>query len=141
MRRLGNNYAKGLLTLQQEGAQVHLAPVEYTLYRLFQNHPEGIRADNLLRHWKELGEIYAQVTPYDEQELRDDKMESLCAESKTVFYANISRIKRKLIAAIGPAKAKKYIIRRGTDGLYRIAHLRGTLNPSVCYDTLTVESP
>lgn len=64
------------------------------------------------------------MTQYDEQELRDEKMESLCAESKTVFYSNISRIKRKFIDAIGPVDAEKYIIQRGSDGIYRIVNCK-----------------
>jgi hypothetical protein len=46
-------------------------------------------------------------------------MESLCSESKTVFYSNISRIKRKFVEALGSRKAAGYYIKRYADGLYR----------------------
>ncbi|MDY6277090.1 MAG: hypothetical protein SPL35_01530 [Bacteroidales bacterium] len=112
-------YTKGILT-GQEGKQVYLNPVERTLYRLFKAHPEGIKANDLLLHWKELCIIYADEALYDEPSLREARMESLCAESKTVFYANISRIKHKFISAFGYSTARKFFIRKNDKGVYRI---------------------
>ena len=97
--------------------------MERTLYRLFLAHPKGIRADDLVLHWKELCSIYAEESLYDDPELRADKMESLCAESKTVFYTNISRIKRKFRATLGARQANKYIIKRDKNGVYKISRL------------------
>ena len=100
-------------------AKVYLNPTERTLYRLFLNHPEGISATNLLAHWKELCSIYRDESIYSDDPLRDDAMESLCAESKTVFYSTISRIKKKFIQALGARNAAPYIIKRDKTGLYR----------------------
>ena len=92
--------------------------MERTLYRLFLSHPEGIRADDLVLHWKELCQIYAKESCFDEPSLREDKLESLCAESKTVFYATVSRIKRKFVAAVGPLWASAYYI-KNEGGVYK----------------------
>ncbi|MBQ9184301.1 MAG: hypothetical protein IJ151_00310 [Bacteroidales bacterium] len=120
MKLSEKKYAKGVLPGLEDGKQVYLNPVERTLYRLFKAHPEGIKADELLPHWQELCKIYADEAHFDEPCLREAKMESLCAESKTVFYANVSRIKHKFIDALGYPKARKYFIRRNSKGVYRI---------------------
>lgn len=110
---------RGIILLPETGAELHLNPVECTLYRLFLAHPEGILADNLLLHWQELCAIYSTESCYDDQPLRDVAMESLCAESKIVFYANVSRIKRKFVNALGARKASPYIIERDKNGVYK----------------------
>ena len=109
----------GIVTLPDIGAKLCLNPVERTLYRLFMSHPEGISADNLLAHWQELCTIYARESRSDDESIRLNSMESLCAESKRVFYANISRIKRKFVDTLGARKAAPYIIKRDRNGLYR----------------------
>lgn len=109
---------RGIILLPETGTKLHLNPVECTLYRLFLAHPEGILADNLLLHWQELCAIYSMESCYDDQPLRDCAMESLCAESKKVFYANVSRIKRKFVNALGIRKASPYIIKRDNNGFY-----------------------
>ena len=97
---------------------IYLNPTERTLFRLYLAHPEGIPADHLLAHWRELCTLYAQESLYDDPSLREDKMESLCAESKTVFYATVSRIKRKFTDALGVHRARAYIIQRDSSGAY-----------------------
>ena len=97
---------------------IYLNPIERTLFRLYLAHPEGIPADHLLAHWRELCTLYAQESLYDDPSLREDKMESLCAESKTVFYATVSRIKRKFTDALGVRRARAYIIQRDSSGAY-----------------------
>lgn len=110
---------RGAFLLPDASAEIHLNPMESTLYRLFLAHPEGIPADGLLLHWQELCTLYEQESCFDDPPLRADALESLCAESKRAFYTNISRIKKKFVAALGARKAVPYIIRRGMDGLYR----------------------
>jgi hypothetical protein len=110
---------RGVFLLPAEDAEIYLNPTERTLYRLFLAHPEGIAAENLLQYWQELQQIYAQESRYDDSTLRDNAMESLCAESKTVFYSNISRLKKIFVTALGARAASGYIIKRWRDGLYR----------------------
>ena len=105
--------------LPVEGVKILLNPMERTLYRLFLAHPEGISADNLLAHWQELCTIYALESRSDDETIRLNSMESLCAESKRVFYANISRIKRKFVSTLGAQKAAPYIIKRDSTGRYK----------------------
>ena len=110
---------RGIILMPEENRYVILNPMERTLYRLFLSHPEGIAADNLLACWQELCRIYEQESCFDDKPLRENALESLCSESKKVFYANISRIKRKFETALGPRKAKHYYIARNPTGLYR----------------------
>lgn len=107
----------GVLVMEDR-AEVTLNPMERTLYRLFLAHPEGISACNLLLYWKELCEIYAKESCFDDPAIRESKLESLCAEDKKVFYATVSRIKKKFIAAVGPWRAEAFIIKKKADGLY-----------------------
>lgn len=103
----------------EEAAEVRLNPTESTLFRLFLAHPEGIAASCLLLHWHELRLIYACESVFDNPDLQESSLESLCSESGCVFYSNISRIKKKFVSAIGARKAAGYYIKRGSDGLYR----------------------
>lgn len=115
---------RGVVSLPEEQRQLCLNPVERTLFRLFLLHPEGISADDLLLHWPELCRLYEKESRYDDKPLRDSAMESLCGESKSVFYATVSRIKKKFVGVLGPFKADDYIIQRDSQGLYRIRGLR-----------------
>ena len=110
---------RGCFSLPELGAQLCLNPAESTLFRLFMAHPEGLLADDLVLHWQELNDIYAHESCYDDPDLREEALVSLCSESKRVFYSNISRIKRKFIDAVGAKKAAGYYIKRYSNGLYR----------------------
>ena len=110
---------RGIILLPDENMYVDLNPMERTLYRLFLSHPEGIAADNLLAFWQELSCIYEQESRFDDQPLRASALESLCAESKTVFYTTVSRIKKKFTTALGARNAQPYYIARDGSGLYR----------------------
>ena len=105
--------------LPDEGAQVTLNPMERTLYRLFLTHPEGISADDLLLHWRELQDIYAKESRFDDPDIREAKLESLCSESKRVFYSTISRIKKKIVEILDPWRAQAYII-KNEGGVYKV---------------------
>ena len=101
-------------------AKAYLNPVERTLFYLFLNHPEGITSDDLVLHWKELCRIYSRESSFADSEFREDKIESLCAESKTVFYATVSRIKRKFRDALGDLNAEPFIIKKEKGGRYKV---------------------
>ena len=107
------------VTLPDEGAQVTLNPMERTLYRLFLAHPEGISADDLVLHWKELCDIYAKESCFDDPDIRETKLESLCGESQRVFYSTVSRIKGKIVAALDSWRAGAYII-KNEGGVYKV---------------------
>ncbi len=110
---------RGRFFLPSESAEVRLTPIESTLYRLFLAHPEGLLADDLVLHWDEMLGIYDHESRFDDPDLREDALVSLCSESKRVFYPNIARIKRKFVDAIGARKARGYYIKRNSKGVYR----------------------
>ena len=99
---------------------VYLNPVERTIYLFCLNHPEGIQTDTLPLHWQELYKLYARESVFDNKELIPNTIQSLCGESKSLFYTSVSRIKKKLINAFGTRKAQHHIIMRHPDGFYRI---------------------
>lgn len=117
--RVVMRWRKETVELPDEEGQVILNPMERTLYRLFLAHPEGISADDLVLHWKELSDIYSKESCFDDPDIREAKLESLCGESKKVFYSAVSRIKKKMVATLGPWRAQAYII-KNENGIYRI---------------------
>ena len=122
MRRRHNiviGQRRGIILLPDENRYVVLNPMERTLYRLFLSHPEGIAADHLLAHWQEISRIYEQESCFDDKPLRDNALESLCSESKKVFYSTVSRIKRKFTDNLGARGSTPYIIARDKNGCYR----------------------
>ena len=112
--------SNGHISFQDYRVKVYLNPVERTLYYLFLNHPEGITSDDLVIHWKELCRIYSRESTFADSEFREDKTESLCSESKTVFYATVSRIKRKFREAVGNLNAEPFIIKKEKGGKYKV---------------------
>ena len=115
--RVAMRWRQKQVLLPDEGAQVTLNPMERTLYRLFLAHPEGISADDLVLHWKELCDIYAKESCFDDPDLRAAKLESLCGESKRVFYSTVSRIKKKFTEKLAPWRSGAYII-KNEGGVY-----------------------
>ena len=108
--------------IMPDGIVIQLQPMECSLYRLFLNHPEGIKAINMASHREELAIIYTKETRYENQELQRVVVETICDNrTKTAFYVYVSRIKKRFVAAIGVRKANKYIIHRNNAGLYRIS--------------------
>lgn len=112
---------RGRIFFPDYKAKAYLNPVERTLFYLFLNHPEGIASDDLVLHWKELCRIYSRESSFADSNFREDKIESLCAESKTVFYATVSRIKRKFRDVLGDQNAEPFIIKKEKGGKYRIS--------------------
>ena len=104
---------RGDFHLPNGSATVYLNPVERTLYKLFMNHPEGIPTDALPSYRQELHTLYAHESVFDNKRLMCDTMASLCAESHTIFYTTVSRIKKKFVAVLGARKAAPYLIKRG----------------------------
>ena len=109
----------GQFHLPDSNKMLYLNPIERTLYQLFINHPEGIRADALSLHWQELYHLYAHESVFDDKELMLNTIENLCGKSKIVFYSNISRIKCKFTSVLGTRKASPYIIKRDKLGYYK----------------------
>ena len=105
--------------LPDDDRQIYLNPVECTIYLFFLNHSEGIKTDALPVHWQELYKLYAHESVFDNKQLILNTIQSLCGESKSLFYTSISRIKKKIITALGTRKASLYIIKRDKSGYYK----------------------
>ena len=118
MRKTIKYCSKGHFKVAGE-IEIQLNPMERTLFLLYLRHPEGIASDNLLLHWKELCSIYEKESVFDDTDLREARLESLCGESKMVFYGLISSIKRHFCRALGARRAMPYYIRRDKNGIYR----------------------
>ena len=116
--RVEMSWRQKAVYLPDEGERVSLNPMERTLYRLFLAHPEGILADDLVLHWKELCDIYAKESCFDDPDMRDAKLESLCEESKRVFYSTVSRIKKQFTEKLAPWRSGAYII-KNEGGVYK----------------------
>ena len=112
--------SKSSLLVVPEMRVVRLNPTEMTLYDVYLHHPEGIPADDLVLHWKELCAAYRKYTVHSGDTSVEDTMESLCSESKMNFYTVISRIKRKVVSALGEEVAKAYYIRKKRGGIYTL---------------------
>ena len=63
--------------------------------------------------------IYRSQSVEDPSRL-EDAVDALCEDSRAAFHTNISRIKRKIVDALGPDAARDYIIYRHGNGLYKI---------------------
>lgn len=112
----------GLSCPDDVSISVRFNPVERTLYAFFVSHPEGIDAKDLWSHYDELLSIYRSQSVEDPSRF-EDAIDALCEDSKAAFHTNISRIKRKIVDALGPDVGKNHIIYRHDDGLYRIDKL------------------
>ena len=110
----------GIIIPDEGNAVISLNPSECALYELFLRHPEGISSDGFVLCREEYYAIYRTRSNFDEDVFIRNTVDSLCAESKTVFYSTVSRIKHKIVSALGAWESSPYLIERGRDGLYRI---------------------
>ena len=102
------------------GEVIQLQPMEYSLYRLFLAHPEGIRANKMILHRDELILIYSNESRYDDRVRQQDVVDTICDVTTRAFYVYVYRIRKKIESAMGFHKARKYTIQRSNTGVYRI---------------------
>lgn len=99
--------------------RIHLNPMERSLYRLFLNHPEGIRICDMWQFYSEFLGYYCNESVEDKDRIIDT-IDNLC-EKKEAIFPIISRIKKKVTDSLGSEAAESVIIRRQKDGCYRIS--------------------
>lgn len=117
----------GHITLPDFGnMQIRLNPIQKTLYAFFLNHPEGIVADELVGHWKELVHLYKNASVFGEWERAEDALEALCSEDKQTFYTNKSRINSIFKRSLGEKIGEHYCIQKDQDGVFKV-----TLSPDL----------
>jgi len=107
--------------------EIKLRPLEKALYRLFLNHPEGIRRMDLPLHRAELLDIYSRLSNQDAVELMHQRVNDLVSILSNSADEKISRIKRVFTDAVGEALARHYCIAGERGEPYRIALDRGSV--------------
>lgn len=112
--------------------EVRLRPLEKALYRLFLNHPEGIRRIELPTFRQELYGIYSMLTNSDDRSVRLQRVDEMVSTLSNSAEEKISRIKRVFTEALGEDLARHYYISGERGEAYRIPVDRGLveeLNP------------
>ncbi len=89
---------------------VHLNPLEKTVYLFFLNHPEGVLMSHLPDYKKEIRALYESVCPADDPAKIDLRVDELVNPRGNSTSEKISRIKRKLTEALGEEIAPDFII-------------------------------
>ena len=100
--------------------EVKLRPLEKALYRLFLNHPQGIRRIELPNHRAELLEIYGRLSNSDERGVMVRRIDDMVSILNNSAEEKISRIKRVFIEVLGEDLASHYYISGERGEAYRI---------------------
>ena len=100
--------------------EVRLRPLEKALYRLFLNHPEGIRRIELPTFRQELYGIYSRLTNSDERSAAVQRVDDMVSIFSNSAEEKISRIKRVFTEALGEDLARHYYISGARGEAYRI---------------------
>ena len=90
--------------------KIKLRPLEKALYRLFLNHPNGIRRIEMPDYREELQRIYAGLSRADEPRVSRQRIDDLCSILNNSAEEKISRIKRVFTEALGKDLAGHYYI-------------------------------
>lgn len=101
--------------------EIRLNPMQKALYNLFLNYPEGLLADEIVGHKKELLRLYSESSVLDTLDAIENAVDAVLSEDKQEFYVNVSRIKARFKEKLGPKMAEHYIIKKEDDGRYRIS--------------------
>jgi hypothetical protein len=101
--------------------EIKLRPLEKALYRLFLDHPEGIRRTDLPLHRDELFEIYNRLSNQDDIAQKRQRVNDLVSILSNSADEKISRIKRVFTDAVGEDLARHYCIMGERGEPYRIA--------------------
>jgi hypothetical protein len=110
--------------------EVRLRPLEKALYRLFLNHPEGIRRVELPTFRQELYGIYTRLTNSDDLSAAVRRVDDMVSILSNSAEEKISRIKRVFTEALGEDLARHYFISGARGEAYRISVDRGLVEES-----------
>lgn len=108
--------------------EIKLRPLEKALYRLFLNHPEGIRRTDLPLHREELYGIYSRLSNHDSGKVTRQRVDDLVSILSNSADEKISRIKRVFTDAVGETLARHYCILGERGEPYRIAIDRASVS-------------
>lgn len=109
------------ITLPEFGnIRIRLRPIEKALYRLFLDHPEGIRMIDLHEHRETLLRHYREFSQHDDPDTVRKRIDTLVNILKDTADQHISRIKRTFVQSLGQDLAEEYIIAGSRNEPYRI---------------------
>lgn len=100
--------------------RIRLRPIEKALYRLFLDHPEGIRMIDLHEHRETLHRYYRALSQNDDPDTVRKRIDTLVNILKDTADQHISRIKRNFVQSLGQDLAEEYIIAGARNEPYRI---------------------
>jgi hypothetical protein len=90
--------------------ELKLNPKEKTLFLFFLNHPEGVRLTHLCDHKRELEQLYSRFVRSGDQGGVREAIERLVDRTDSNQHEVLSRIKSKIIGAVGSKMAPLYLI-------------------------------
>jgi hypothetical protein len=106
--------------------EIHLTPMEKTVYLFFLRHPEGVEFSYMPDHISEIRQIYGHVSNTDIIALLENRTQALCTNQDDCLSQIISRIRNKFVTALGEDMARPYLI-LGNSGEKRRIRLDRTL--------------
>ena len=95
--------------------ELRLNPTEKSLYLFYLRHTEGVAIGALPQHKNEIFELYSSLSLTGNRADMQQRVDTLVAVTGNAVSENISRIKRKLVNALGDELAVHYCI-QGANG-------------------------
>ena len=123
--RLSINSFRNSIDFEEIDTFVKLKPLDFSLYRLFYNHPNGFKLSERPQYLDEMRNIYRGVTGIEDQNRINSILEPMFILSKDNGSMNqsISRIKARFRSRMDVSLIQPYIISGERNRPYRIAAL------------------
>jgi hypothetical protein len=123
--RLSINGFRNSIDFDEIDTYIQLQPLDFSLYRLFYNHPNGFKLSERPQYLDEMRNIYRGVTGIDDEDRINSILEPMFILSKDNGSMNqsISRIKARFRSRMDVRLIQPYIISGERNRPYRIAAL------------------
>jgi hypothetical protein len=123
--RLEINGFRNSIDFEEIDTFVQLRPLDFSLYRLFYNHPNGFKLSDRPQYLDEMRNIYRGVTGIEDEDRINSILEPMFILSKDNSSMNqsISRIKARFRSRMDVSLIQPYIISGERNRPYRIAAL------------------
>lgn len=119
-------YQQKIYLVDLNNQEVHLTPLEKTVWLFFLNHPEGVTYPNIIEHRDELEKIYKKLSVASNLAAMRNNIDRLCDPlDNDSLRQKISRLNAKFKNAVGKDMAKYYQIKGDKGGAKRIEVDRG----------------
>jgi hypothetical protein len=90
--------------------RIPLDPIEKTLYLFFLNHPEGVAISHLSDYRTELMDWYLRLSSSENREQMERSISELTNPLSNSASEKLSRMKKKIVHALGPEIARHFLI-------------------------------